>query len=164
MEHFNYNYTDYIITQSGTKLSTDSTIKIIKYENKVTRFVFKVEDRLKPFRLYFAIQNPVTERYHYEPLLYDGEDYYLVVGTSISYYAKEKTKSTKLNAVLIAVQPSFILDDNITLDDTATIYTSEEFVKIVILNTFINDYAVDVSMPNLDTALDNFMVLHDDVV
>lgn len=156
-----YNFTDYIITQSGQELKTENPIKIQKCENKVSRLVFKVEDKIKEnARLYCAILNPLTKRYHYEPLLYDEEldAFYLIIGTSISYYVG------KIKILLIAVEPQFILDDNITFDPSAAIYVSKEFVRVVVLENFLDDIAVEVSMPNLDRALDNFMVLHDNVV
>lgn len=157
----NFYYTDYVITQKGQDLITDSAIKIQKYENKVSRLIFKVEDWLNEnARLYAAILNPETKRYHYEPLLQtnDGNDWYLVIGTSISYYVGK----TKL--LLIGVEPSFVLDDNITLDTTATIYVSKEFPRIVVLENFLDDISVEVSLPNLDIALDNLLVTYENSV
>jgi len=124
-------------------------------ENKVTRFIFKLEDWLpETARLYVAFLNPETKRYHYEPLLNNGEDYYYVVGTKLSYYP------SKHKMLLIGVTPSFILDDNVILDITNTVYVSREFNKIVVIDNFISDEARELSYPNIEYALDDFMSIY----
>ena len=155
-----FHYTDYVITQTGAELSTPAAIKLQKYENRVSRLVFQVEDWLsETARLYVAILNPETKRYHYEPLLQDDDgSYYMIIGTSITYYPGK----TKL--LLIGVTPEFELDDNITLSPEATIYVSREFPRIVVLENFLDDDAMELTFPNLDQILDNLVVLHDNTV
>ena len=156
-----YKFTDYVITQSGDDLTIDNPIKIMKYDNKISRIVFKVEDNIKEnTRLYCAILNPHTKRYHYEPLLYDDEldGYYLIIGTSISYYVG------KPKLLLIAVEPSFILEDNITFDKSVAVYVSKEFARITVVENFLDDVAYEISMPTIDKALDDLVILHDNVI
>ena len=154
-----YHYVDYIITQNGYNLECPTSIKIQKMENKVTRLVFNLEDWLvETTRPYVAFLNPETLRYHYEPILFDGEIYYVVIGTSVSYYPK------KHKMLLIGVSPSFTLDDNVVLDKSNIVYVSREFNGLVVINNFISDVAKEVSYPNIDYALDNLIVLHDNVI
>ena len=122
--------------------------------------IFDVEDNLKDnMRLYLAILNPETKLYHYEPLLLDTDNdyYYLVVGTSMTYYVG------RMDILLVGLEPEYVLDDNITLDVSNTVYVSKKFSKIVVLDNFLSDAAMEVSMPNIDYILDNLVVLHNNV-
>lgn len=155
-----FQYQDYVITQTGQDLSCSSAIKLQKYENRRSRLVFELEDWLAhEARLYCALLNPETKRYHYEPVLEDiSGNHFVLVGTSMTYYPG------KHKMILIGVTPSVELDDNITYDLSNAIYVSKEFNKIVVLDNFLSDEAMQVSMPNLDYALDRLVVLHDNVV
>lgn len=82
-----YTYIDYVITQTGKDLTSGSSFKINRYDNKISRFVFNLDGTIPDFlRLYCAFLNPQTKKYFYTPVLEEEGTYYVIIGTKISYY------------------------------------------------------------------------------
>ena len=149
--------TDYIITQSDRTL-TSSAIKIVKYENKVSRLVFQLDGTIdESLKLYIAAKNPKTGKYFFSLLLPDGDNYYYIVGTEMSMY------TGKWIILLLGISPDYNLEETQELDDTMVVFSSMEFKKVVVLDTFIDDDAVQVTHPNIEKAMQDLVVLHDNV-
>lgn len=97
--------TDYIITQSDRTL-TSSAIKIVKYENKVSRLVFQLDGTIdESLKLYIAAKNPKTGKYFFSLLLPDGDNYYYIVGTEMSMY------TGKWIILLLGISPDYNLEE-----------------------------------------------------
>lgn len=66
--------TDYIISQVGKTLTSESAIKIVKYDNKVSRLIFNLDGTIPDgLRLYCAFLNPKTGKYFYSPVINNGD-------------------------------------------------------------------------------------------
>jgi len=153
--------TDYLITQTDRTLNSAS-IKLVKYENKVSRFTFDLDGTIpEGLRLYCAFLNPKTKKYFYSPVLYDiynNDIPYVIVGTEITLYVG------KWEMLLIGISPDSNIVDTNEIDDTLIVWSSTAFKKIVVLNTFIDDDAVVLTHPNLEKAMNDLVALHEDVV
>lgn len=150
--------TDYLITQTDRTLSS-SSIKLIKYENKVSRFTFNLDGTIpEGLRLYCAFLNPKTKKYFYTPVLYDifaNDIPYVVVGTEITLYVG------KWEMLLIGISPDSNIVDSNEIDDTLIVWSSTAFKKIVVLNTFLDDDAVVLTHPNIEKAMNDLMSMHE---
>lgn len=151
--------TDYIITQTEKLLTTTSSIKLVKNENRVSRLVFRFDGTIPArTRLYCAFYNYKTNKYFYTPILYNGAEYYVIIGTEITFYP------IKWSMLIIAVAPDMTIDSTTEIDDELIVWSSFEFKKIVVIDTFLKDEAVMLTHPNIEKALDDLMVLHDEVI
>lgn len=151
--------TDYIITQTEKLLTTTSSIKLVKNENRVSRLVFRFDGTIPTrTRLYCAFYNYKTNKYFYTPILYNGAEYYVIIGTEITFYP------IKWSMLVIAVAPDMTIDSTTEIDDELIVWSSFEFKKIVVIDTFLKDEAVMLTHPNIEKALDDLMVLHDEVI
>ena len=151
--------TDYLITQTGTTLSSASSIKLIKYENKVSRFTFELDGTIpEGLRLYCAFLNPKTKKYFYAPVLYENDMPYVIVGSEITLYVG------KWEMLLLGIQPDANIVDTNEIDDNLVVWSSTSFKKVVVLNTFIDDDAVLLVHPNIEKAMNDLVALHEDVV
>lgn len=56
------------------------------------------------------------------------------------------------------------IDSTTEIDDELIVWSSFEFKKIVVIDTFLKDEAVMLTHPNIEKALDDLMVLHDEVI
>ena len=72
------------ITQIGKELSCDNDngkIIVNKYDNKVSKLIFSFDEAITG-RKYIALLNPVTKKYHIEPIINNE----VVITTKISAY------------------------------------------------------------------------------
>lgn len=150
--------TDYVITQTERTLSS-STIKLVKYENKVSRLVFDLDGTIpEGLHLYLATCNPKTKKINYIPILYDNDTPYVIVSTEITYY------TGKWQALLIGISPETYIDDVRGLDDSLIVWSSFNYNKIFVLETFLDDDNTYVVHANIEQAMDDLVALHENVV
>lgn len=83
---------------------------------------------------------------------------YIIVGSEITLYVG------KWEMLLLGIQPDANIVDTNEIDDTLIVWSSTSFKKIVVLNTFIDDDAVQLVHPNIEKAMNDLVALHEDVV
>lgn len=151
--------TDYVVTQTGKLLTTPSTIKLVKNENRVSRLVFNFDGTIpEDARKYCAFYNYKTNKYFYTPIIFDGTESYAIIGTEITFYP------IKWSMLVIAVAPDMNINSETEIDDELIVWSSFEFKKIVVIDTFLKDEAIMLTHPNIEQAMDNLMVIHDEII
>ena len=156
-----YPCIDYTITQTGKELTSASSIKINKYDNKVSRLVFNLDGTIpEHLRLYCAFLNPKTKKYFFDPVITDlnTDEHYAIIGTDISYY------QGRWEFLLIGIGPEYSLDGYDDIDETIITYVSNSFKRIMVVDNFLSDNAVAISFPTIDKVLDDYIVLRDTVL
>ena len=140
-------------------LTSESAIKIAKYDNKVSRFIFNLDGTIpEGLRLYCAFLNPKTGKYFYSPVIKGEENPFVIIGSEISYYP------SRWDMILIGIAPDDNIDITTQLADDLIVWSSFTFKRITVIDTFIDDDAMTVTHPNIEKAMDDLMVLHDEVV
>lgn len=66
--------------------------------------------------------------------------------------------------VLIGISPDDNIDVTEQLQDDLILWSSFTFKRITVIDTFIDDDATILTHPNIEKAMDDLMVLHDEVV
>lgn len=142
---------DHFITQVGKVLTVDndsSKIVINKYDNKISRINFKLDGTI-PGRLYFAMLNPITNKYFLLPLMENA----ITITTQISAYPGV------WNTLLLGIQDDYeIVDENI--DQGKVTYVSNEFKRIVVRDNFLSENYEDVEAvenPEIDRLIDDMV-------
>lgn len=150
------NNIDFNIVQDGKALSClEGKVVINKYENKVTVIHFDFDESIyNPESLderpYFALLNPVTEKYSYYPIL-DG---LITITSGITAYPGA------WKAILVIVGEDYeIVDDD--LDQTKVTFVSDMFTKFVVKDNFLSESSLE-PIPDplaitIDKALDDLM-------
>ena len=153
------NYKDFTINQSGTLLTTNETIKLVKYENKVSRIFFNLDGSIdtSQLRLIVAMKNPKTGKAFYSPLLQEDNHYYFIVGTEITMYVGRWT------LLLMGVAPTLDIIDTQEIQDDLIVYSSTEFKKMVVLDTFLDDDNTILVHPTIEKAILDLETMHDNV-
>lgn len=142
---------DHFITQVGKVLTVDNDsgkIVINKYDNKISRINFKLDGTI-PGRLYFAMLNPITNKYFLLPLVENA----ITITTQISAYPGV------WNTLLLGIQDDYeIVDENI--DQGKVTYVSNEFKRIVVRDNFLSENYEDVEAvenPEIDRLIDDMV-------
>lgn len=150
------NNIDFNIVQEGKALSClEGKVVINKYENKVTVIHFDFDESIyNPESLderpYFALLNPITEKYSYYPIL-DG---LITITSGITAYPGA------WKAILVIVGEDYeIVDDD--LDQTKVTFVSDMFTKFVVKDNFLSESSLE-PIPDplaitIDKALDDLM-------
>lgn len=121
------DYKTYEITVSDKTLVCDSKILINKYDNKVSRLHFTYADGMSG-NFYIAMSNPENGTYFIDPIV----DEYYDITSAVTVYPGRWT------AVLIVVDNDYEITDN-TIDQSKTVYVSNEFNKIIVHDNFLNE-------------------------
>lgn len=142
---------DHFVTQVGKVLTVDNDsgkIVINKYDNKISRINFKLDGTI-PGRLYFAMLNPITNKYFLLPLVENA----ITITTQISAYPGV------WNTLLLGIQDDYeIVDENI--DQGKVTYVSNEFKRIVVRDNFLSENYEDVEAvenPEIDRLIDDMV-------
>lgn len=146
-------YLNYHVQQNGKILScTDEAGKITinKYDNKVSQITFHLDGTI-PGRLYFAMLNPVTNKYFMLPVINNE----LIIGTEISVYPG------KWKSLLIGVQDDYEVVDN-DIDQSKVTYVSNEFNRIIVRDNFLDEENIELnSNPAIDAMLESLRAAQD---
>lgn len=153
------NYKDFTINQIGTQLTTSATIKLVKYENKVSRIFFTLDGSIDTSQLHLivALSNPKTKKTIYSPLLREDDSYYFIVGTEITMYVGRWT------LLLLGVSPTMEIIDTHEIQDDLIVYSSAEFKKIVVMDTFLDDDNTILVHPTIEKTILDLETMHDNV-
>ena len=146
--------TDYVIKQEGTTLSSDSAIKLMKYENKVTRLVFDLDGTIDSnLRLYCSFYNKITNKFFYTPVLKDDDgNLYVTIGSSITLYVQTWPM------ILLGISEDSQIDTSWgEVDQSLVLWSSREFKRIKVIDNFITEDAVRVSFPDIEKSLDDLV-------
>lgn len=142
---------DHFITQVGKVLTVDNDsgkIVINKYDNKISRINFKLDGTI-PGRLYFAMLNPITNKYFLLPLVENA----ITITTQISAYPGV------WNTLLLGIQDDYeIVDENI--DQGKVTYVSNEFKRIVVRDNFLSENYENIEAvenPEIDRLIDDMV-------
>ena len=150
--------TDYVINQVGYQL-TGNTIKISKYENKVSRLVFNLDNTIDTdqLHLFVSVHNPKTSKVVYSPILKKDDIYYFTIGSEISMYVGRWT------LILLGISKDYDLAGMQELDDSAVLFPSLEYKKLVVLDAFLDDDNLIVTDPNVEECLQDLYTLHENI-
>lgn len=121
------------ITQIGKELSCDNDngkIIVNKYDNKVSKLIFSFDEAITG-RKYIALLNPVTKKYHIEPIINNE----VVITTKISAYPG------KWNLLLIATDDDYEIEDN-NIDQSKVTYVSNTFGRIIVRDNFLDESGI----------------------
>lgn len=148
-------FIEHFITQTGKNLvcsNESGKIIINKYDNKISKIIFKLDNTI-PGRLYFAMLNPVTNKYFITPLVNDA----VTITTRISAYPGV------WNTLLLGIQDDYeIVDENI--DQSKVTYVSNEFKRIVVRDNFLSENIEDIELapnPEIDELIDDMLATLD---
>ena len=134
------------ITQIGKELSCDNDngkIIVNKYDNKVSKLIFSFDEAITG-RKYIALLNPVTKKYHIEPIINNE----VVITTKISAYPG------KWNLLLIATDDDYEIEDN-NIDQSKVTYVSNSFGRIIVRDNFLDESEIEkVENPAIDEMLE----------
>lgn len=146
---------EHVIKQSGKVLTCENEsgkIVINKYDNKISKFVFQLDNTI-PGRLYFAMLNPVTNKYFITPLVNNT----VTITTRISAYPGV------WNTLLLGIEDDYeIVDENI--DQSKVTYVSNEFKRIVVRDNFLSENIEDIELapnPEIDELIDDMLATLD---
>lgn len=144
-------FIEHFITQTGKNLvcsNESGKIIINKYDNKISKFVFQLDNTI-PGRLYFAMLNPVTNKYFISPLVNNT----VTITTRISAYP-----GIWKTLLLGIEEDSEIIENNI--DQSKVTYVSNEFKRIVVRDNFLSENIEDVELmpnPEIDDLIDDML-------
>lgn len=144
-----FNYDDYTIQQSGTSLSMigdANRIVVNKYSNKVTRIFFEVDELISGERLYAVLQNPITNRYRFLPLMDDNS---IIITRMITNYVGA------WSLLLVAVSDEISEDEE--LDNSKVTFVSDVFRRLVVKDNFLDEDKVDLTEPGTDPMIDEIL-------
>ena len=142
---------EHVIKQSGKVLTCENEsgkIIINKYDNKISKFVFQLDNTI-PGRLYFAMLNPVTNKYFISPLV----DNAVTITTRVSGYP-----GVWKTLLLGIEEDSEIIENNI--DQSKVTYVSNEFKRVVVRDNFLSENIEDVELmpnPEIDDLIDDML-------
>lgn len=141
------------ITQIGKELSCDNDngkIIVNKYDNKVSKLIFSFDEAITG-RKYIALLNPVTKKYHIEPIINNE----VVITTKISAYPG------KWNLLLIATDDDYEIEDN-NIDQSKVTYVSNSFGRIIVRDNFLDESEIEkVENPAIDEMLEALRIAQD---
>ena len=144
-------FIEHFITQTGKNLvcsNESGKIIINKYDNKISKFVFNLDGTI-PGRLYFALLNPVTQKYFITPVVNNA----VTITTRISGYPGI------WKALLLGIEDNYeVVDENI--DQSKLTYVSNEFKRIVVKDNFLSTNIEDVELtpnPEIDELIDDML-------
>lgn len=142
-------YIDFNIVQTGKTLSSDKII-INKYENKISRLFFNFDGTILG-RLYFAMLNPITNKYCMKPILNSQ----VIITTEVSVYPG------KWSALLVGVQDDYEIIDN-NIDQSKVTFVSNPFNRIIVRDNFLSDSSIEPTVnPAIDEALESLRISQD---
>ena len=142
-------YIDFNIVQTGKTLSSDKII-INKYDNKISRLFFNFDGTILG-RLYFAMLNPITNKYCMKPILNSQ----VIITTEVSVYPG------KWSALLVGVQDDYEIIDN-NIDQSKVTFVSNPFNRIIVRDNFLSDSSIEPTVnPAIDETLESLRISQD---
>ena len=142
-------YIDFNIVQTSKTLSSDKII-INKYDNKISRLFFNFDGTILG-RLYFAMLNPITNKYCMKPILNSQ----VIITTEVSVYPG------KWSAILVGVQDDYEIIDN-NIDQSKVTFVSNPFNRIIVRDNFLSDSSIEPTVnPAIDEALESLRISQD---
>lgn len=123
------DYINYIVKQEGRTLTLVDSSKIIinKYDNKVAKIVFELDETITG-RPYFAMLNPVTDKYHIIPIINNC----IVIDTKISVYPG------RWESLLVVIDDDYEILEN-DIDQSKFTFISNAFKNIIVRDNFLNE-------------------------
>ena len=149
------DYIDFLIKQEDRILNLVDSSKIVinKYDNKVARITFEFDDDV-PGRRYFAMKNPVTDKYKILPIVNN----HIIIDTNISSYPG------LWESILVVVDDQAEIIDN-DIDQSKFTYISNSFKKIVVRDNFLNEDDIEEEdeeiFPIINEVIDNLIKAQD---